>query len=408
MAGSRGALIAAAAGLVLRLAFGLGYWVNEPLTRDEQEYLSLARSLAAGRGFVYDAALIESTRDRFDRAPGYPAFLAVAGGGAGVTTGVPGRVKIVQAMVGAVGVVLVGWLAGHLAGPRSATIAAWIAACYPSLVAISARAFSEALFWPIGLAAAALLSLAVRETRTPVARTAAIAGVIAGVGALVRPAMIVFVALAVLWLLWRRMPARLMAFALGAALVIAPWTIRNYLVDGRAVLVAADGGVNFWIGNNPRASGDGDLAANPDLQMRHAQFRTAHPNLTERELEPVYYQDALAWMRLDPSGWLTLEARKLFHLIVPTGPSYRLHSARYYTASAGPYLLILPLAIVGVWRLGAARQRTPGLWLLAGSAVVTALIFFPSERYRIPIIDPVLIVCAGAAFPRPHEATSPA
>ena len=400
--------MAAAAGLVLRLAFGLGYWVNEPLTRDEQEYLSLARSLAAGRGFVYDAALLENTRDQFDRAPGYPAFLALAGGGGGVTTGVPESVKIVQAMVGAVGVVLVGWLAGHLAGSRSATIAAWIAACYPPLVAISARAFSEALFWPIGLAAAALLSLAVRETSTPVSRTAAIAGVIAGVGALVRPAMIVFVALAVLWLLWRRRPARLIAFALGAALVIAPWTVRNYLVDGRAVLVAADGGVNFWIGNNPRASGDGDLAANPDLQMRHAQFRNAHPNLTERELEPVYYQDALAWMRLDPSGWLTLEARKLFHLVVPTGPSYRLHSARYYAASAGPYLLILPLAIVGVWRLGAARQRAPGLWLLAGSAVVTALIFFPSERYRIPIIDPVLIVCAGAAFPRPHEVTSPA
>ena len=52
---SRTALLIAAAlvGVVLRLAFGLGYWIDRPLTRDELEYLSLARSLAAGVGFVH-------------------------------------------------------------------------------------------------------------------------------------------------------------------------------------------------------------------------------------------------------------------------------------------------------------------------------------------------------------------
>ena len=44
-------------GLALRLAFGLSYWNGQPLTRDELEYLSLARSLAAGHGFVYDEVM---------------------------------------------------------------------------------------------------------------------------------------------------------------------------------------------------------------------------------------------------------------------------------------------------------------------------------------------------------------
>jgi len=39
---------AAAAGLVLRLVFALGYWVEKPLTHDEREYLALARSLTLG------------------------------------------------------------------------------------------------------------------------------------------------------------------------------------------------------------------------------------------------------------------------------------------------------------------------------------------------------------------------
>ena len=46
-----GALLVA---LLLRLAFGLGYWVDKPLTHDEREYLMLAQNLRAGHGLVYD------------------------------------------------------------------------------------------------------------------------------------------------------------------------------------------------------------------------------------------------------------------------------------------------------------------------------------------------------------------
>ena len=43
---------AVAAGLLLRLAFGLGYWTGKPLTHDEREYLTLAVNVAQGRGFA--------------------------------------------------------------------------------------------------------------------------------------------------------------------------------------------------------------------------------------------------------------------------------------------------------------------------------------------------------------------
>jgi hypothetical protein len=39
---------AVAAGLLLRLAFGLGYWTGKPLTHDEREYLTLAANIAHG------------------------------------------------------------------------------------------------------------------------------------------------------------------------------------------------------------------------------------------------------------------------------------------------------------------------------------------------------------------------
>ena len=70
------------------------------MTRDEREYLSLARSLAAGDGFVYDAAVATGPVEPFGRAPGYPVFLALVGGGRAVTESVPASVKVAQSVVG--------------------------------------------------------------------------------------------------------------------------------------------------------------------------------------------------------------------------------------------------------------------------------------------------------------------
>lgn len=408
MAAGKGLAAAAAIGLALRLAFGLLYWVDEPLTRDEREYLSLARSLAAGRGLVYDEAIRDSPVQPFGRAPGYPAFLALAGGGRAATDTVPSSVTIAQSLVGACGVLIVGLLAGQWAGARGATIAAWLAAIHPLLVATASRAFSEALFWPIGLGAAWLVTAASRAGGRRAAALATLAGVLTGLATLVRPATIIFLGFAALWWLWRRSFTRVVALALGAALVIAPWTLRASERAGRFVLVASEGGVTFWTGNHPLAVGDGDLAANPQLKIASQALKNAHPELTEEQMEPIYYREALAWMRAHPIDWLALEARKVLYLVAPMGPSYRLHSWRYFIASAGTYLLLLPMAVAGAWRLGAARRQLPGLWLLLAAAIVTCLMFFPQERFRIPVIDPVLIICAAGLWATGREAANAA
>src|SRR5262245_89599 len=116
-------LAAAALGFAARLAFGLFYWTDQPLTRDEHEYLSLSRSLAAGHGFVYDEEMLKGPLQPFGRAPGYPFFLALTGGGAGIVKSVPTSVKVAQAFVGALGVIVIALIAGELAGRNAARAA---------------------------------------------------------------------------------------------------------------------------------------------------------------------------------------------------------------------------------------------------------------------------------------------
>jgi hypothetical protein len=395
----RWVLAAAAAGFAARLCFALFYWVGQPLTQDERDYLALARSLVQGDGFAYPAdEPSQGTSARFDRPPAYPLFLATLGVG---TRGdaVPARVKVAQAFVGAIGVWLIGAIACRAWNPRAGVVAAWIAAIYPPLVFLPAYALSETLYSTLALGAARVLDEVAAQPRS---RGAVVAGVLLGAAILVRPAMLVFLPLLVWW--YRGAPRRRAgAIVLAAALaVVAPWTMRNALVLHRFVPVAAEGGVNFWIGNHPLASGDGDMAANPEVKRAEIRFREAHPGRTPSELEPLYYRAAVDGIIAHPAWWLGLEARKLFYTFVPTGASYRLHSPKYYAASAVSWLVLLPLAAAGGW-YGRRSLRPPAaLWLMALAAIVSGLIFFPQERYRIPVIDPALIVTAAALAARPR------
>lgn len=386
-------------GLVLRLAFALFYWTDKPLTQDEREYLALAGSLADGRGFTYPEDHETGTGQRYSRAPGYPALLAALG--ARPSPSAPRRVQVVQAGLGAVVVWLIAALARGAAGDRAAVVAAFLAAIYPPLVWLPAYVFSEALYMPLALGCVLLLdrlgARATMEDRHRFVLLAMAAGTLAGAAALVRSAMLTFLPFAALWLVMRRRLLIAVLVAGTAAAVIAPWTIRNVAVHGRLIVVAADGGVTFWTGNHPLAVGEGDLAANPQIKRAEIAFRQAHPGLSAEQLEPFYYRDAIRHISADPVGWVGLLLKKLFYTFVPVGPSYTLHSTRYLAASIVPYALLAPFAVVGVvWFV---RQGAAGpLLLMALSTVLIALAFFPQERFRVPVIDPTVIVASSAVL----------
>jgi hypothetical protein len=390
-------LAAAVAGCVLRLAFGVLYWNARPLTHDEREYLALAANVSAGRGFVYDDALEIGTGQRFGRAPGYPLFLAAIGAGREPADATPLRVKAAQAVVGAVGVWLIGLLALRAGSGRAGVTAAAIAAIYPPLLSMPSYVLSETLYSTVALASALILqdALSSRPGSRPAIVQASLAGLLVGIGALIRPAMLFFLPVAAVWLCATRR-ARVALLIVAMALVpIVPWTIRNVRVYERFVLIASEGGVTFWTGNHPLAVGEGDLAANLPIKQAELEFRRAHPGLTPEAMEPLYYRDALSYIATHPIWWMSLVARKAFYLVVPLGPSYALHSTRYRVASTAPFLLLLPFAIAGARGLARAQQPPAALFLLAGSTVLMCLIFFPQERFRIPVIDPTLIVCAS-------------
>lgn len=400
-----GALLA---GLVLRLWFGLGYWQHKPLTHDEQEYLVLALNLAAGHGFSRElpGAFEGESVERFSRAPLYPVMLAGLFRLTGQPTdrlpsSVPPAVQVAQAFVGVLTIWLVAALARRAIPPPADALAAWLAALYPPLVWSGAYALSEAIYAPLILGSALVAGHVmdradVGSRASGDVRHMLLSGALAGTAALVRSAALVFVLVAVAWLLWRRRWALALLLALGAAIVVAPWTLRNLTVHGRPIVVAADGGITFWTGNHPLAIGEGDMAANPAIKADHVEFRRPLQHLTPEQREPYYYRAAFEYIRSHPVDVAVLLVKKVFHTVVPVGPSYTLHSARYYWATVIAYVPLGLLALVALPGLGRSPQPPRALGLLVASSLLLCLIFFPQERFRIPVIDPA--ICVGAAW----------
>jgi len=405
-------------GFALRLAFSLGYWVGKPLTIDEQEYLLLASQVATAHEFAYPPPAASSPPARhFERPPAFAFVLAavlvaardpMAATATGATrppfpassSDVPTSIKVVQSVIGAIGIFLIAALAARAAGPRAAVAAAAIAAVYPPLVWMCAYVLSEPLYSALALGTALLAQKATDTITRRGVGLASAAGLLAGVGLLTKEPMIFFLPLAALWFVARRRVELAVALGLGVLVVAVPWIVRNYEVHGRFVLTASHGGVTLWTGNNPLAKGEGDLAANPEMADARVRFENSHPGLDNQDLDALYYREALTFVTEHPVDWLLLSGKKLFYTFVPIGPSYRLHSNRYYGASLVSYGLLAPFALVGLWWL-VARGRPAELWtlgLMCASTVIVCLVFFPQERFRIPVLDPAAIVVAASCW----------
>ena len=117
------------------------------------------------------------------------------------------------------------------------------------------------------------------------------AGLALGLATVLRPNLLLFWLALAAWAAyfdranWRRYA---LLFAL-AVLPIAPFTIKNYLLGGRFVLISTNGAVNLWIGNNPAATG---------LYM-------APPPAT------AYALAAREFIATQPLAWLGLMLRKI-------------------------------------------------------------------------------------------------
>jgi 4-amino-4-deoxy-L-arabinose transferase-like glycosyltransferase len=203
------------------------------MTGDALLYGDLARNLAAGAGFVSSfvypislayPALVTLPQPHFVYHPGYPALLAPVFALAGAGDGVLLAVNVVLAWL-LLSLTFV--VARRLFGREAAWLATALLALDTTVASNVRNAGTELCTMLVVLVAASLL---VEPAR---AACAFAAGVVLGIGYLVRPNLAVLVVPAALHL-WRHgVASRVVPLGLGALAVAAPWLLRGWLVTGQ-------------------------------------------------------------------------------------------------------------------------------------------------------------------------------
>lgn len=98
------------------------------------------------------------------------------------------------------------------------------------------------------------------------------------------------------------------------ALVILPWSARNYTVFGEFVLISTNGGATLLSGNNPSAAGD---YTEDDALVKSVPNDVAGQVANDRLATAL----ALKWIYDNPGAFLTLVPKKIWRLWAPDGES---------------------------------------------------------------------------------------
>jgi len=292
----RALAVAATAVRLAVLASGSGD--GRLLTADSESYRTVVRGLPSA---LWSPVARTVTDASFQRTPGYPLFLWLVGGfGSPSAT----ATAVAQSVVGgAVLVLAVAAWARRIGGMGAAVVAAAIVAFDPASIGSASIVGSETLFTTLITVAAVALWQVREDNRRRSTVVATVAGACVGAAALVRPQGVVLIAAfaVVAWLVGsvaRRQVT--LACVATAALVVAPWVLRNGVVMDRWVVSSADGQNLFDLGASAVAAERNgvmwmpDSAVDADRRLDAARDALAAQHPGEIEMGNVIERDR-AW-----------------------------------------------------------------------------------------------------------------
>jgi len=364
---------------------------------------------------------------------------------------------LLNIFLGVLDVALLASFARRVAGARVACAAAWLATLYGPFLYYESQAMPTTL--AITLALVSLVALAAcggappaseeepgpRMVRArpegPGSRGALrpapllVAGLATGLLVLARPSFLLWLAVAALWVLGsgarhrRRGALLLVATALA---VVGPVTWRNHVRSGSWVLVSANGGINFYLGNNPDA--DRTSTLRPGLEWEElVTSLPAEERAGQARWDRAFAARGRAWVREHPLDFLAGLGKKSLQYAsaheIDRNLDVRGFRARSRILRAAPtYAWIAPWVLLGLvvgWRRGGAARLAVLFWTANAASTV---LFFVTERYRLDAAPSALLLALlalvelaalvrprlgrariAARLPGPrHPATSPA
>jgi 4-amino-4-deoxy-L-arabinose transferase-like glycosyltransferase len=365
---------------------------------DVFEYEDIASNLIAGRGYTYaspDGGVYVASQSS-------PLYILLTAGVYLLTAHSQAAMLALQALLGGLTAVLIGWLGHRVFSKRAAVAAGILVAIDPALVVYASQLHSLTLD---ALANVSLVCASVALPQRPNTARMAGVGALFGLAALTRATALLLVALNLVWLRANRgvklasIPAA--AMVLLALLVYSPWPLHNSLLLGQLTLGSSETSEWLWRGNNPNANG-GSLTQDGQRMLALAPpgFRAQIAAANEAQRIAIYQTAALDFVRANPSDAAALYLTKLKAFWWGTQQTGLLYPPDWLRGYQLWYLLIVPLAAAGVWGSRSEPAQWSTVLLILGTLVVVSVVqaaFYVEGRHRIAV-EPLILLLSGVGL----------
>lgn len=358
-------------------------------TSDEREYIYLASKVAAGGEFV------DSNGEYSTRSPLFPMTL-------GLLFRVFGTGLLVPHLLGCMLGTLVVFLGYHLA--KLLTNDEWVGivtavfmSVYPGLVIYSGILQTETLYMVFFLF---VLIMSAEMLQRPSPLNGAVFGIAAGFAALTRAVFVGFFPAVVvaLGLMMNDKKIRLLSVAIILfCTVLAPWTLRNYMVHGEFVPVSSWGGISLLTGNNPYATGTWSTKAGFNGWREQEAKRLGYGDyqlLAETQRSAASKRIAFDYVMAHPVDAIVLALKKahmmLFYPIANSDSDTRTQAL----AVAGEAVLYM-LGIVGIVSIGQWKREFTLPMMAVLFFIILQVVLHAEARYRLPLVP---LFCIPAAI----------
>jgi tetratricopeptide (TPR) repeat protein len=347
----------------------------------------------------------------FFRAPLYPYLLGLAYYVFGHNYLAP---RIVQYLIGSIGVVLLTLLAFRLFGKRIALAAGLIFASYASVIYFEGELLLDFLLVPLDLLIFIFLYKA-KENPSPL--NWILAGLWLGLSAITRPNILILIPAVLFWVWYcfhkseslQRQFKFAALFLIGVFLPILPVAIHNYRAEKPLVLIASQGGINFYIGNNPDADGftsmmPGRLQTNWELADIRAMAKAeTGRDLSSSELSDFWYKEGLEYWNSEPAAAFKLLLKKTYLFFTRFEISNNQDIYLFWKNSS--LIRFLP---VGFWLIGPlgllgtlfsfVNRKARFLSFFVLLYAFSVILFFVNARFRLPVLPFLTLFAVYAVF----------
>lgn len=352
---------------------------------DAADYENIALNIISGKGFVSTRMGLYSYRP-----PLYPLFLA---GIFSVFRQSYFIVAFIQAIISSITCVIVFYIGKSIFDEKSGLISSVILALYPTLIFYSTQLLSETLF--IFISSLSIYVFFKESNNYGQNYKWILLGILLGLGSLCRPVIFPFLIFLIPFYVFSARGSLRKWFLVSCftLLTIFPWTIRNYYVHGKFVLLTTYGGANLWMGNYSGATGYIGQPKNINQLVRQE-------GISETEKDKDFYKKGLNFIIENPSDFFLLSFKKFFLFWNPlveehTGPTYiKDNNIDYKSIIAISFSCLILFGIIGFFNISDVWKKTGLLLILVIYFSMVSMIFYVSLRYRQPII-PAVSLFAG-------------